>query len=477
MNRLKFCCFLQIILLFNITIRSRTLDHGLTVSPIPAFPGAEGFGAATPGGRGGRVIFVTSLADSGPGTLRACVQAEGPRICLFRVAGTIEVHSRIDIWNPFITIAGQSAPGDGITLKNGPANTQAPMGILTHDVVVRYLRFRPGPSGEPSSTVDALTIVHDVDSEHPDEGVYNVVVDHASFSWSTDEVVNTWQDVHDITIQWSVVAEGLNCSTHSDGCNSKGMLIGSDGAYNFSVHHNLFAHNVGRNPMVKAGGTVDVVNNVIHVPAQIPAVVDGEYGAVNGEETMVTNFVGNLVSAPYGDGLVYGAHTLSDNVLLFVQDNMGPYRTEADQDEVLFVRPNQEGKRQITTERAEAPPVTTLPVQDVFEQVLADAGATQGLSDNGDFFWRRDGVDERIVADVRAGTTRIIDDPAEVGGWPELAPGDPYVDADEDGMADEWEMRYFDSLDRGSSEASAGDFDGDGYTDLEEFLNGTDPTR
>jgi pectate lyase len=450
-----------------------------TLVPIPerpAFPGAEGFGAMTLGGRGGRVIFVTTLADSGPGSLRECALAEGPRICLFRVAGTIEVESRIDIWNPYLTIAGQSAPGGGITLKNGAGNLQAPMAILTHDVILRYLRLRPGPSSEPSSTVDALTIIHDVDSDHPDEGVYNIIIDHVSLSWSTDEVLNTAQDVYDITIQWSVIAEGLNCSNHTAGCNSKGMLLGSSGAHSISVHHNLFAHNVGRNPMVKLSGTVDVVNNVMHVPAQIAAIVDGEHGPLEGAQSIVANFVGNVVTAPYGDGLVFGANALTENVRLFVQNNFGPYRRQPDQDDGLFVRPNPDGSYPTTTVRAEAPPITTQEPHEAFGQVLANVGATQGLSDNGDYFWRRDSVDDRIITDVSTLKSRILDDPSEVGGWPELDPGTPYRDADADGLADEWEQRYFDSLERGSPLTTADDFDRDGYTDLEEFLNNTDPT-
>ena len=193
-----------------------------TGSDRPAFPGAEGFGASTPGGRGGRVIEVTNLNDNGPGSLRACIAAIGPRICVFRVAGTIEVESRLDVWNPYLTIAGQTAPGGGITLKNAPANAQAPLGILTHDVIIRYIRSRSGPSQEPSSNVDAITIVHLADDEHPDEGVYNIVIDHASFSWATDEVVNIGADAHDITIQRSIISEGLHCSNHPEGCLSLG---------------------------------------------------------------------------------------------------------------------------------------------------------------------------------------------------------------------------------------------------------------
>ncbi len=148
-----------------------------TITAVAAFPGAEGFGAYTPGGRGGRVIDVTNLNDSGVGSLRAAIDAEGPRIVVFRVGGTIELESRLDIQHPYITIAGQTAPGGGILLRNAPGNKQTPIRIKSHDVVLRYLRSRPGPSSEKTDTLDALEI----------KASQNVIIDHSSFSWATDE--------------------------------------------------------------------------------------------------------------------------------------------------------------------------------------------------------------------------------------------------------------------------------------------------
>ena len=214
------------------------LDNKPPQQELRAFPGAAGFGANALGGRGGRALMVTNLNDSGPGSLRAAIEAEGPRTVIFRVAGTIELKTRIDIANPYITIAGQTAPGGGITLKIDPNYTRSPLRILTHDVILRYIRSRPGPSTAESDILDALTI----------PSGHDIIVDHCSFSWATDEVVNTWNDVHDITIQWSIISEGLNDSTHPKGPHSKGMLIGSEGAERISVHHNLFAHNRKRNP-------------------------------------------------------------------------------------------------------------------------------------------------------------------------------------------------------------------------------------
>ncbi len=427
---------------------------------LPAFPGAEGFGTTTPGGRGGQVLEVTNLDDDGPGSLRAAIAVPGPRTVVFRVGGTIELNSPLRIVHPFITIAGQTAPGGGITLRNSTSNLYAPLQVKTHDVVLRYLRFRPGPSGIPppeqdGSNVDALTIAD------PQNDVYNVVVDHCSLSWAVDEVLNIWYHAHDITVQWCIISEGLHNPPERKGAGSKGALVGGKGSTRISVHHNLLAHNAGRNPMVKAAGLVDLVNNVLFVPGSVAAVVDGELGPCH------VNLVGNTVIAPNGDGLVFGVAVLGPRpVSLFVKGNHGPYRTRDDQPEWLFVSPRNEARARLLPRPQEGVPITTTAAARACEEVLAGAGCTRPM---------RDQVDERIVADVLARRTRLIRDPAEVGGWPDLPPGTPPADSDHDGMPDPWERRY--AFDPHNPRDGHEDPDGDGYTNLEEFLNGTHPRR
>jgi pectate lyase len=213
---------------------------------IPAFPGAEGFGSHTPGGRGGRVIEVTNLNPDGPGSLREACAAKGPCIVVFRVGGTIEINRGLSIREPFITIAGQTAPGDGICLRGGT------LGVHTHDVVIRYLRVRVGdsPEGPDPENRDCIDISGDADR------VYNVVVDHCSFSWSTDENVATWYGPRDVTIQWCITSESLNDSLHPKGPHGKGMILGSQDN-TITIHHCLFAHNADRNPLIG-----DTGNNV-----------------------------------------------------------------------------------------------------------------------------------------------------------------------------------------------------------------------
>lgn len=435
-----------------------------TASSVPAFPGAEGFGANSVGGRGGRVIEVTNLADSGMGSLRAAIEAEGPRIVVFRVGGTIELQSGLVITNPFITIAGQTAPGGGITLRNDPSNSKTPLKIKTHDVVIRYIRSRPGSSTEITDTLDAISI------GNRKGGVYNIIIDHSSFSWATDEVVNSWFDAHDITIQWSIVSEGLNCSTHEEGCHSKGMLLGSDGSRNISIHHNLFAHNAERNPLIKTSGLVDVTNNVMYNPKWSASVSTDDYN-----EALI-NFVGNYFKL--GNDSNSGSYLLStsdkggDGFQIFVQGNIGPNRPSTDMDETLVAKPR--ARQWIVPTQHDAPLVTTTSAFEAYDQVLANAGATIGVDSQGNSYLRRDTVDERIVDDVRNGTGGIINDPSEVGGWPELAAGTAPDDTDHDGMADEWEVLY--CFYPNDPSDGLGDADGDGYTNVEEYLNGTKPT-
>lgn len=435
-----------------------TLSAAVAAADLPAFPGAEGFGSQTPGGRGGKVIAVTNLNDGGAGSLREAIDAEGPRIIVFSTGGTIELKSPLQIMHPFVTIAGQTAPGGGIALKNGPTNIYAPLQVKTHDVVIRHIRSRPGPSGIPpaghdGSTVDALTIAD------PERDVYNVVVDHCSFSWSVDELVNSWYDARDVTVQWCIMSEALHEPKDRQSAGSKGPLFGGRGSDRISAHHNLIAHNVGRNPMIKATGLVDLVNNLIFVPRTIAVVVDGEVGPCH------VNLVGNYVIAPNGDGLVYGVRVLGQHpATIFVKRNRGPYRTDDSQPESRFVAPQNGGHTRMTERRQPAAPVATTIAAVAYDQVLASAGAILPV---------RDAVDARIITDVRDRRTRVIADPVDVGGWPELAAGVPIADSDHDGMPDAWERSH--GLDPDATNDGAADADGDGYTNVEEFLNASDP--
>ena len=425
--------------------------------PLPAFPGAEGCGAQACGGRGGRVIEVTNLKDRGPGSLRSAVEAAGPRIVVFRVGGTIELESELVLSEPFITIAGQTAPGDGITLKTHPSVPQSALTIKdgAHDVVIRYIRSRPGPStaqavrGDDSQIKDALQILD----------AHDVIIDHCSFSWATDEVVSTFSSARDVTIQWCIIAEALRSSEGSNSPDGKGLLIGNRDAGNISVHHNLLVHNMGRNPLIKCRGPVDVVNNVVLAPAAVAMAIDGEFGRTP------VNLVGNVVMAPNADGLVSGVRVLGNRpVALYLRDNLGPHRTRADQPDELFVDAMGGGRKFLVGSRHDVPPVATVAARDVLEAVLGGAGCTRP---------GRDSIDHRILKDVQQQRTRRIRDPEEVGGWPALAPGTPPADSDHDGMPDDWERRH--GFHPGDAADGPADADGDGYTNVEEFLNETEP--
>jgi hypothetical protein len=199
-----------------------------------AFPGAEGFGAFSKGGRGGKVLYVTNLNAEGPGSLRWAVEQEGPRTIVFGVSGTIELKDRLNLENPFITIAGQTAPGDGICLKGETLK------ILTHDVIVRYIRVRVGDAkfnvGGANQGKDAIDISVGED----------IIVDHCSAGWSLDEAISAstkLPTLDRVTVQWCFITEGLNIDNHGFGS----LIRGTRGA-KYSYLHNLYAHNKGRNP-------------------------------------------------------------------------------------------------------------------------------------------------------------------------------------------------------------------------------------
>ncbi|MGF1540306.1 MAG: polysaccharide lyase family 1 protein [Pleurocapsa sp.] len=427
---------------------------------LPAFPEAEGFGAMSVGGRGGKIIEVTNLNDRGSGSLRAAIKVNEPRTVIFKVGGTIQLDSSLEITDPYITIAGQTAPGGGITLKNSSKNTEAPLKIKTHDVIVRYIRARPGSNPNENGNLDALTIAGKSGK------VYNVIVDHSSFSWATDEVVSTYNDLHNITIQWSIIAEGLDCSTHVENgeqqCHSMGLLISSEGQKDISIHHNLLAHNRRRNPLVKVSGVVDVVNNVVYNSgfgenSFAPTHVRGDNGL--SQVNYINNYFKPGVNTGSSDWFI---DTKYEPVEIYIEGNVVPKRVMHPKS-LKWVVANPHSAAKIIPSSA---PVA-------YQQVLEYAGANQRLRDDGTFLINRDSIDQRIVQDVQQTTGSIIDEPSQVGGWSKINSGDPYKDTDHDGMPDKYEKLYGFNP-RNASDGSE-DANGDGYTNIEEFLNGSCP--
>jgi len=417
---------------------------------LPIFPGAEGFGTHTPAGRGGKVIEVTSLADSGPGSLRAAVSHPSPRIVVFRTAGTIELKSELHITHPFLTIAGQTAPGDGICVKG------AGIAVMTHDVLIQHIRVRPGNKGPVDADVnDAISIM----GKHGEiEGAYNVVLDHVSASWSEDECLSTWYGAHDITISWSIISEALDRSRHRKKTHSAGLLIG-DSSYHVSVHHNLLAHNDFRNPLISDGGTHDVVNNVIYDWGVLPAEI------TDNDANSFLNFIGNyFIPGPSTQAGPYEILFDGGSPKIYVEGNLGPHRPDATADQWALVGfgYGQEGvapQPYRSQRKYETHPITATSAETALAQVLIQAGATLP---------KRDAVDRRVVTEVRNRSGSIIDSPDEVGGYPNLARGTPPADTDHDGMPDDWETKN--GLAPSDPSDGNGDRNGDGYTNIEEYL-------
>ena len=453
---------LTLVLACCISICSNPGESLTDAYALPAFPGAEGFGAQTPGGRGGKVYFVETLDDRIPapaGSLRAAVEATGPRIVVFRTSGTILLQAPLKITNPFITIAGRTAPGDGIALRLNHTDGNAAIEIRAHDVVLRYLRVRPGPAGE----VDGIWLT---------DGASNVVIDHCSVSWAVDENLtlygsNDFTDdgllmrIRDITIQWSILSEALYDSVHSKGPHSMGLMLGK-GSGNLSVHHNLLAHNNRRNPHIKTsggtGGVVDFVSNVIYNFGDAAGEVTDDYGKV--QINYVGNFLKEGTDSGSSCGLAFDHDGEEGGFGVFVQGNVRQQRNGTRGDAPICVLRSGD----VVPNRYTAPPITAASAEEAFNQVLAGAGATLP---------KRDPVDQRVITSAGNRSGTIIDDPSDVGGWPILASGEPPLDTDRDGMPDEWEEFY--GLNPRDPSDGPQDADGDGYTNVEEYLNGTFP--
>src|ERR1043166_8508084 len=377
-------------LLSGLLVQATAVIRAARPVALPAFPGAEGFGATTPGGRGGKVITVTNLSDDGPGSLRAACEAEGPRIVVFRISGVITLSKKLVIKNPYITIAGQTAPGDGICLRNYT------FVIATHDVVVRYLRSRLGDVTAQED--DSITLA---------AGAKNVVVDHCSATWSIDEDLSLAGDVSNVTVQWCLIAEGLNHSKHSKGAHGYGSLSRANGPVTW--HHNLWAHNASRNPRLGDNygrppyPTFDVRNNVIYDYGEIAS------GLTQG--VLKVNYVGNDIRPGPSSKVTTPVHIGGPSDLQFyIKDNIFEGNIALTSDNSQFFDPIViDGKRQVQTvdQPFPAPPVDTTDARAAVVAVLATVGASLP---------RRDSVDARIISEVRDRRGSIIDSQQQVGG-------------------------------------------------------------
>ncbi|MBQ6791160.1 MAG: pectate lyase [Paludibacteraceae bacterium] len=441
-------------------------------SPVVAFPGAEGGGKFTTGGRGGVVVHVTTLEDARDketgqpslGTLRKAVQMDGTRTVVFDVSGTINLSSQLDITGGNLTIAGQTAPGDGICIAGYPVVVKA------SNVIIRFLRFRMGDQNKVEG--DALSI-----NDHR-----NIIVDHCSFSWSTDECVSCYGNT-DFTLQYCIISESLKESVHAKGAHGYGGIWGGTNA---SFHHNLLAHHQSRNPRfdhdyvnVKCVGPIDFVNNVVYNWESNSAY--GGEGSTMGGGGRLINFVANYFkpgpSTKSGvktrlvdpwtncDNCVAGSKVLSkggsvvapkiylvDNVMAGSSDvTADNWKGSTKSKSVAGVNTRwTDGLTAMTNEQS---------AEQAFETVLSKAGCSL----------RRDALDARIVSEVRNGTGKLVNSPADAGGYPQLKNETPPADTDRDGMPDEWEEAH--GLDKTSSADSKLYSLDKEFTNLEVYLN------
>lgn len=428
-----------------------------------AFPGAEGFGRDATGGRGGKVIFVTNLNDSGTGSFRAAVQASGPRIAVFKVSGNIQLNSRINITNGDLTIAGQTAPGDGICIQNYEVVLSA------SNIIIRFMRFRLGDLFEQET--DAIW------------GRYqrNIILDHCSMSWSVDESASFYAN-QNFTMQWCVLSESLNESFHGKGDHGYGAIWGGDKA---SFHHNLLAHHNSRNPRFNGGGRSGINNGIYpneHVDFRNNVIYNwrgnSAYGGENGNYNIVNNYykpgpatpaskdkriveVSKETDAGYAPG--YGRFFIQGN---FVHGNE---TTTADNwnGGVDYASGVTKTLAQLTS-AINAQYETEHTASQAFEAVLNYAGAS--LS--------RDAVDSRVTDEVRNGTATfngsktsypgILDSQTDAGSWPVLESLEPPVDADADGMPDAWEIEM--KLDPAVANANGKNLS-TAYDNIEVYIN------
>lgn len=410
-----------------------------------AFPGALGAGKFTTGGRGGEIVMVTNLNDEGPGSLREAVRNHGPRIVVFKVSGNINLQSPLDINNGDLTIAGQTAPGDGICL------TGYPVKVKDDNVIIRYIRVRAGD--ESGGEVDAFTSMRN----------RNLIVDHCSFSWGNDEVCSIY-DNENSTLQWCIIGESMNSSVHHKGDHGYGGIWGGKTA---SFVGNLMVHHTSRNPRLHGSRyhkqpdkeRAELVNNVVYnwKSKCMYAGEDGNYNIVNnyfkpGPATSKSASKEFLEPyRPFSNYYISG-NVMHENAEITENNIIGIDIGDFPADSVFVSEPHQISD------------YSPLSAEDAFKEVVLHAGASLN----------RDAVDRRIMEEVQQGTftygdNGIIDSQTDVGGWPELKSAEYPEDSDNDGIPDAWEE--VNGLDPNNPQDAALKSISDDYVNIEIWFN------
>lgn len=458
---------LKILFLVLLSLSGQLTTHAQQL----AFPTAEGYGKFTKGGRGGVVYEVTNLNDSGPGSLREAVEASGPRTVIFRLSGNIYLKSPLRIKNPYITIAGQTAPGDGICVAHYPLSIDA------DQVIIRYLRVRVGDiSGKDDDAISSRFTKH-------------IILDHLSASWSIDETLSVYH-CDSVTVQWCIISESMYGSNHVKGSHGFGGIWGSNhGTY----HHNLLAHHSSRNPRMSSGsGLTDFRNNVIYNWGY-NSTYGGENRQVGDSRFSFSQF--NIVSNYYKPGPATQGGDISFRIV-----NPGMRNDKSDfgkwyvarnvmHNNVVVTADNWNGGIQPSGGASNFPYLKMnkpWPSMAINEHNAIEAYAIV-LKHSGAILPRRDAIDRRIVQEVEGGfatyggkaykkksepaaskLTGIIDSQADVGGWCELRSAEALADSDHDGIPDSWEERN--GLDERNPE-DRNTISADGYSMLEEYIN------
>ncbi|WP_340111374.1 pectate lyase family protein [Maribellus mangrovi] len=439
---------------------------GFTMAQTPAFPGAEGGGMYVTGGRGGKVIFVDNLNNKGKGSFRKAIEAEGPRTIIFRVSGNIELEKTIHIKNGHLTIAGQTAPGDGICLKNYGIRVDA------DNVIIRYIRVRPGDKAQDEN--DAIYGLRRKD----------IIIDHCSLSWADDEVASFY-DNENFTLQWCILSESMYDSYHHKGTHGYGGIWGG---LNASFHHNLISDHSSRNPRFcgsrysnnPESEKTDFRNNVIYNWG-----FNSAYGGEEGYYNMVNNYykpgpatkkdvrdrILNLTQTFFNEN--YNTDTLGAG-WFYIDGNVVEGYPQVSADNwnggVQGKGVNEKTKKYSRLDTPiEHAAVNTSDAETAYQQVLKSAGAN----------FVRDDVDKRIIEEAASGVEKfgasygggglgIIDSPKDVGGWPELKSTVPPTDSDNDGMPDSWEEKH--QLNPQKKDNNGYNID-KSYTNLEVYIN------